>query len=179
MKERRSWFLIVVLLSIATVCFAPAVMSDSPHSDEKEINQYRLTDQKLAQFAEATKNLVLVVEKNPQLKEEWEDLGDTDDPESLSEIVAEFDQSPEAKKAVQDAGMTTREYATFEFAMLYAATADFLQKSGATVPAEYSRENMEFYRTHQADFMKLEKDLKALGQLTDEDDDDEDEDENE
>ncbi len=39
-------------------------------------------------------------------------------------------------------------------------------KSGGQLPEGYSRENVEFYRLNEAEFMKLDADLKALQRLS-------------
>src|SRR4026208_2122595 len=105
------WMLIAMIL----VCISPLMYAQLTQSDTKEINEYKLTDKTLAQYFQATKNLIPVVQKNPRLHDEDED---SEEAQNLNQLVQEFDAIPGAKKAVADAGLATREYLTFHFALV-------------------------------------------------------------
>lgn len=88
------------------------------------------------------------VERLEQSEDEDGDLGDA---RTLSEMAARIDAQPALAAAVRGTGMTTREFATAELALLQAALAYGLQKAGGlkTLPDEVSSENVEFVRQHE------------------------------
>ncbi len=163
----------VVILIVSTGSYLQA--TDFTESDELEINKFRLSEQKLEQFAKATKNLVSALQKNPGLPSEFSRIRGEE--ESLASVIRSFDSITDAKKAVEQSGMTTRDYVLFQFATLYGASGHLILKAGGTLPSGYSKENVDFYRTHESEFMKLKPDFEVLEKLTDSDSDEDDEDE--
>lgn len=156
-----------MLIAMFITAFAAIdVRADLSKSDEQEINNYRLTEKNIEKFSQATKNLLTATQKNPKMFEEGPEAPEQKSEETLSGIVEAFDKIPDAKKAIQDAGMTTRDYWMFSLAMVYAATGNLVLKSGQKLPEGFSRENVEFYQANEAKFMALDKDLKAFQELT-------------
>lgn len=103
-------------------------------------------------------------ERMGALAEEIERLEQGDDEDAslgnartLSEMAGKIDALPALAAAVRGAGMTTREFATAELALVQAGLAYGLQKAGQLkqLPDEVSKENVEFLRQH-------EQEIKAL-----------------
>jgi hypothetical protein len=163
---------LLAIIGLILFFLVPVFSADLAQSDINEINHYKLTDKTLAQYFQATKNLIPVVQKNPRLQD---DSDDSEGADSLNTLVQEFDAIPGAKKAVQDAGMATRDYLTFHFALFYAASGHLILKSGGQLPGEYSKENVEFYRANEAEFKKHEEDFKAINEFSNSESDKEDE----
>ena len=98
------------------------------------------------------------------LAEEIERLEQSDDEDAalgnartLSEMAGKIDTLPALAAAVRGAGMTTREFATAELALLQAGLAYGLQKAGRLkqLPDEVSKENVEFVRQHEREIEAL------------------------
>ena len=159
---------ISILLLITAFAFPHLLFAEFTKEDEREINNYKLTTQKLGQFQKAIKNLIGAIEKNPEL---LRNLKVQEHPEAgLSELVQLLDSMPDASQAVKESGMSSREYLTFYLALTYAGAGAMMEKAGAKLPAEYSKENVDFVRSHEQELQKLDQDLKTLGELTDDDD---------
>jgi hypothetical protein len=162
----------LAIIGMILFFLVPVCRADLAQSDINEINHYKLTDKTLAQYFQATKNLIPVVQKNPRLQE---DSDDSEDADSLNKLIQDFDAIPGAQKAVQDAGIATREYLTFHFALFYAASGHLILKSGGQLPGEYSKENVEFYRAHEVEFKKHEEDFQRINEFSNSESDKEDE----
>ncbi len=160
---------VTAALMLAVLCIvfsATRVLADFSKADEREVNQYQLTEKKLDQFAQANKNLIEAFQKDPGLSSRISKTEAGIKKEKDLTATAElFDKWPEVKKAIADAGMTTREYWVFQMAMIYGATGYMAQKAGGKAPESFSLKNIEFYKTHETKFMALQNDLKMLGQL--------------
>jgi hypothetical protein len=98
------------------------------------------------------------------LAEEIERLEQDDDEDAalgsartLSEMASRIDALPALAAAVRGAGMTTRELATAELALVQAGLAYGLQKAGLLkqLPEEVSKENVEFVRQHEREIEAL------------------------
>ena len=150
---------IVVVLCAGSILHA----SDLSKAEEKEINNYRMTMEKVGEFWQATKNLVSAVQKDPQIFQEYEKREGAGN--SLAAIIDATNQIPPAKKAIEDAGMTAKEYWTFQMAMVYAAAGHMAVKAGGTLPPEFSKANVDFYRANEAEWMKMGEDLKKLQEV--------------
>ena len=92
--------------------------------------------------------------------EEGDDAGATssDNPKTLSEMAARIDAVPALSAAVRGAGMTSREFATAQLALLQTGIAHALLKSspaGTPPPAGVLKENLEFFRLHEKELESL------------------------
>ena len=126
----------VIALGLPGVAFA---------DDLEEVSKYALTDAGLAKFAKATQNLAAL----PGACEEDEE--DDSNAQSIDDLVAKLDATPGAKAAVQSAGMTTREFVVFTFAMMQAGMAAWAQSQpNAKLPAGISQANIDFYKKNEA-----------------------------
>ncbi len=149
-----------VLAAMVAVAHTSVAAAQSDDSDLKEINAYRLSEAKLAKFVQASRNLVAAVQSNPEIK--GNDL-EKENP-SLSEMAAFYDSKPPVKRAINSAGMTSREYVTFMLSMFQAGMMSWAAKQpGAKLPADFPKDNVAFYDAHQkeieaatAEFKKLE-----------------------
>ena len=157
-------FSAILSAAMIILCSTPELRADFPQKDVLEANNYAFTLKKIDQFSLATKNLIVASQKNPNVL--GNDTREKAELDGLAGLEQAFEKLPEAKKAIQDAGMSVREYWTFQIAMIYAAAGNLVLKSGGKLPPEYSRQNVEFFKTHEADFMKLDKDMKALQELS-------------
>lgn len=119
--------------------------------DEQEIRNYVLTDAGLAKYTQAARQLATLPDDRARA---CEDEGDV---ESISEMVAKLDGYPAAKSAIQSAGLTSREYVVFSFALLQTGLAVWgADQAGGTPPPGTSAANMAWYRKNAANLKKLE-----------------------
>lgn len=76
---------------------------------------------------------------------------------TLTEMARRMDAVPAFAAAVRGAGLTTREFATAQLALLQAGTAHALLKGSPEKPPPpgVSKENLEFVRLHEAEIEAL------------------------
>jgi hypothetical protein len=151
-------------------------------ADMAEISRYRLTETKLNKFVQATRNLVQTAKNNPDMLRN--DEGRNMSNATLSQMAAFYDKHPPIKRALNSAGMTSREYVTFMLSMMQSGMAAWAMKQpGAKLPPGISRENIAFMDSHKEALENIQQEFKALepqGESSDENaDNDEDSDEDE
>ena len=159
MSRIGKYFAFTMLVLFYTVSILHA---DLTKTEEQEINNYRLSKPKIAQFWQATKNLIAAAQNDPTLFDQRIAKKESN---TLADVVEATNSLPAAKKAIEDAGMTAKEYWTFQMALLYAASGHMAVKAGGSLPQGFSKENAEFYGANEAEFMKMDKDLKELQKM--------------
>ena len=156
----RAFALALVLPLLLTTIGAAQGQSDK---DLKAISAYTFTMPKYRQLMKAMVNLGKAAERDPKLAATLETSGD----QSLDQMAASYQRVAPARKAIADAGLTTREYAVALGAMLqmgmsygimkeYKLTADSVSKATGV-----SKANLEFYGTHEAELIRMSKEMEA------------------
>jgi len=142
-----------VLVTVASVILlAPAVSvaQGFPASDAREISAYVLSDAALVKYTRAMANL------GSLSKQLTSTCDDSDSPASLDASVARINAVPQAKAAIESAGMTPREYLVFSFSLFQSGVAAWaLSQPGGTLPPGVSKANVDFYRAHEQALKKL------------------------
>ncbi|MDQ1342472.1 MAG: hypothetical protein QG571_1090, partial [Pseudomonadota bacterium] len=78
------------------------------------------------------------------------------------ESVARLDATDGVRKAITSAGLTTREYVVFSWAVMQAGLAAWaLDQPGGKLPAGVSMDNVTFYRKHAAAMEELGAQTRA------------------
>jgi hypothetical protein len=140
------------LLSVLTLALLLPPLAIA--NDEQEIQNYVLTDAGLAKYSRAARQLAVMDAEQTGACEESED---GDDAQTISDVVAKMDRHPAAKNAITSAGMNTREYVVFSFALLQTGLAAWaVDQPGGKLPPGTSKANLEFFRNHQAELQQLE-----------------------
>ncbi|HEX2081592.1 MAG TPA: hypothetical protein VHG08_28065 [Longimicrobium sp.] len=123
------------------------------------ITSYRLTSATLDKFVNATNALKELEDEDIDI----EDRIDMDDPENLdlNEIAAAFDSEPRIKSAINGAGLSSREYVTFLFAMIQAMFGSVMVQMGGEqalndMPAGVMKDNIQFFLANQEAFEALD-----------------------
>lgn len=130
--------------------------SPAQDADTKEVAAYRFTEATFAKYVRASRALAALTKSMPvdtsADAESEEDEVAADSGLSIAEFTAMYDSIPGAKRAITSAGMTTREYVVFSFAMLQAGLAAALvgQVGWDKLPPDVPRSNVEFYQRHKA-----------------------------
>jgi len=151
-------------LFAAALAFAMAIGLASPRpaaaqdNDSREVSAYVLTESGLAKFAQASKNLAGV----PGACEEDDD--DSDDLQSIDQMVAKINSRPGAQAAIQSAGLTSREFVVFMFSMLQNGMAAWvLKQPGGKLPPGTSQANVDFFNKHETEMKEIGKDDACAG----------------
>jgi hypothetical protein len=87
------------------------------------------------------------------------------DAKNLDEMEAAIRKFPPLANALQQEGMTPREYSVLLMAMVQAAFAGGMQKSGMLkeLPPGINAENVKFVLDHQAELQKMQQEWQTLG----------------
>jgi len=118
-----------------------------PDADTREVQSYVLTEAGLARYAQATRSLGGI---------RLQDCDDDSEARNLAEAAARIDSEPRAKAAVRAAGMTSREYVVFVFALAQSGIASYtLETKGGALPPGVSMTNVEFFRAHSQELERL------------------------
>ena len=121
--------------------------------DEQEVKNYVLTDAGLAKYSQAARQLAKM---DAGQTGACEDSADGDDAQSISDVVAKMDRHPAAKNAITSAGMITREYVVFSFALLQTGLAVWGADQSGGQAQGVSAANVAFYKRNEANLKKLE-----------------------
>lgn len=101
--------------------------------------------------------------KHPKAEDTDEDEGDN---ESLDQMAARIGRIPEARKAIEGAGLTPRQYAVITMALFQAAFAQYAVEQGADIArvasdAHVNPANIRFVKEHKAELDKLKGPAEA------------------
>jgi hypothetical protein len=158
-RFRRHATLLCVVTTITHILAAAAIAAPS---DQELLAEYRLSDENVEKWTQATRNLVQVFRDNPELAQSQDQV--KADEASIADIAAWYDSKPKIKEAINSAGMTSREYTTFLFSMFQAGMGAYLaQQQGLDkLPKGTVRDNVEYYIINQKKLSALGKELQQL-----------------
>jgi hypothetical protein len=154
-----------IVLGLALPCLitSAAVGQTAADKDLKAISAYTLTMPKYKQLMTAMLNLGKAAQRDPKLAESLKDSGNL----SIDQMVARYDAVPPVKRAISDAGFTTREFAVAQGAMLQAGMSYGLMKQLKLSPDSVSKTtgvskaNLEFIRANEAEIERMGKEMQA------------------
>jgi hypothetical protein len=154
------------LLPLAALASATPVRAQD---DAGTLAAFRLSDAGLAKFVAATRGMAAAVQRDTALAGQLaEESRQFDSGATIAAIAAVYDRHPAVSQAFAAAGTTSREYVTFMLATLQSGLAAALVQRDSTVaghlPPGISRENVEFYRRHEAELARLGEEMRALSQ---------------
>ncbi len=131
-------------------------------ADAATLAAYRLTDEGLAKFSQATRNLGAAVAADPALEERMDEKAKDD--ATIAETAAIYDSEPAVREAVEDADLTSSEYVTFVYSLAQAAMGAWtMQQYGEDkLPPGIPRENVDFYLANSDRIAALSKEMQAL-----------------
>ncbi len=153
----RAGVLALVFALLAAVLAQPVQAAGGGDADLRELSRYTLTMADIRRYAAANANLA----KQPKAEEDEDSEDDeSSDNESLDQMAARIAKMPEARKAIEAAGLTPRQYAVITMALFQASMAQFAVEQGAD-PAKVARDasvnpaNIRFVKEHKAELEKL------------------------
>jgi len=151
----RAGVLALVFALLAAMFGQQAHAAGSGDADLRELSRYTLTLTDIRKYAAANANLA----KQPKAEQEDDEAEDEDD-ESLNAMTAKIERMPAARKAIESAGLTVRQYAVITMAVIQASMAQFAIDQGAD-PAKVARDasvnpaNIRFVKENKAELEKL------------------------
>ncbi len=151
---------LVLMFAMLGAAFGPQVnAAGGGDADLRELSRYVLTLADVRKYAAANANLAKH-KKAEQDDEESEDDDDSNGNESLDEMAARINKLPEAREAIEAAGLTARQYAVITMALFQASMAQFAVEQGAD-PAKVAKDasvnpaNIRFVKENKTELEKL------------------------
>jgi hypothetical protein len=126
---------VLVLVLAAAVCGEQAHSAAGGDADLRELSRYQLTMADVRKFEAANANLA----KHPKAEQDDEDAEDENDNESLDEMAVRIESNPVARKAVEAAGLSARQYVVITMTLFQAFLAQYAVDQGAD-PGKIARE---------------------------------------
>lgn len=173
MTNKNAALGLAVILTIAAACSKSkndnaAAAGDVPdvaetsapaggrNADMQEVAQYQLNTEDFNKYAAATRKLQAA---SAGEDEEDDDEGGAGDG-SLDAFERALEENPAARAAVEQAGLTTREYAVIAYAIMQAALADYALQQGASRDSILARANIHpanitFVQQHRSEIERL------------------------
>lgn len=112
---------------------------------------YELTMPRVRQMVEGSKNLALLQERRPELRDSM--IIRTMDPNLLYQRINSI---PDAREALARAGLTPQAYATGTAALLQAIMVYEMERQGGKAPpVRYNEENVDFIAKHIQEIMQM------------------------
>lgn len=152
-------------LAIALPCLLTSTASGQKQVDKdlKVISAYTFTMPKYRQLMAAMVNMGKISLRDSKVAESMEDTENL----SLDQTIAQYSAIPPVKKAITDAGLTPREFAVAQGAMLHAGMSYGMMKHYKLTPDSVSKAtgvsmaNLEFFRVNEAEIERMGKEMQA------------------
>jgi hypothetical protein len=141
----------------------PAGSGGSGSRFEREMSRYQLTMDKVRKWAVAAEKLQQVGKEHPELEQKDDTAGFSD--KAVAEWTSRVERIPAARKALDDAGLSAREYLLIGVPLSMASVAQVAIQQGSN-PDTLAREigvhpaNLRFVQEHRAELAKLQPLLK-------------------
>jgi hypothetical protein len=154
----RNVLLVLMFALVVAVFGQQAQAAGGGDADLRELSRYTLTMADIRKYAAA--NAILAKHKKAEQEDEESEDDDDNGNESLDEMAARINKMPEARKAIEAAGLTSRQYAVITMALFQASMAQFAVEQGAD-PAKVARDasvnpaNIKFVKENKAELEKL------------------------
>jgi hypothetical protein len=161
----RSSRLRSVALALAFPCLLTATAAAQKPGDKdlQAISAYTFTLPKYKQLMTAMVNLGKAAQQNLRMADALEDSGNL----TLDQMVARYSAVAPVKKAIADAGLTPREFAVAQGAMIHAGMSYGIMKQYRLSPDSVSKTtgvskaNLEFFRANEAEIERMGKEMQA------------------
>lgn len=115
------------------------------------VSDYRLTMDRIRQMRQAGLNLAALQRERPDLAKSMQMEG----PPDPNRVHERLNSVPEAKAAVERAGLSTRDYALGMGALMQGMIVHRMRKAGMNPPMQADPENLEFIAEHETEIMQL------------------------
>jgi hypothetical protein len=115
------------------------------------VSDYPLTMDRIRQMRQAGLNLAALQRERPDLAKSMQMEG----PPDPNRVHERLNSVPEAKAAVERAGLSTRDYALGMGALMQGMIVHRMRKAGMNPPMQADPENLEFIAAHETEIMQL------------------------
>ncbi len=131
----------------------------------RAVREYRLTMPLMQQYVQAVRNLHQLERTDPELRRRMEAMGEHEE-RSLAEVTGLIEGEPQLRRAIEDAGLTVRDYMLISLAFMQSMMAHEFQRQGyiQELPPEVSAENVAFIRDNEQQLQPLMDELNRLGE---------------
>jgi len=151
---------------VATQAFGAAIQNDPQFkryaAAEKELKALQAKDEP----SEADEKRIEALERELE-ESKLKSTEHANGSDSLTDMERSIASIPHMSDALAKAGLSTREYAKFNLAMLQAGMVAAMKKSGTikTIPPEtgVSAENVQFMIDHEKELAELTRQMQTLG----------------
>lgn len=161
----------------ASTSSAPAA-SGASGNDLADVTNYRLTMADFDKFYAAQKNVALKMKALPAAERErlqqQHDAEEVPDDETIDQLAARIGKDPLMKQGIEEAGLTTRQFALLSLSMMQTGMAEAVlamrpkdNQDSLMREMKVNPENVKFYREHKAELEQRQKaaqeEMKKLG----------------
>jgi hypothetical protein len=142
---------------------ASATSAGDGAADALELRDYELSMDDVRQWGAAARAVARLARENPQ----WEDqLSMEASDASIDAFAAQLEQLPAVREAIEDAGLSPREYAVTTFVVVQSMLAQAAIQQGANadsfaMKAGINPDNVTFMKEHEAEIRAVFADLQG------------------
>jgi len=136
-------------------------------SDLADVTEYELSMDKVDKYFAAQRNMMAKVKDMTQAERDALDMGNSANA-SLDDMARSMDRNPAIRSAIEDAGLSSREYATLTMAFVQAAMASSVlqmrpneNQDSLAREMKASMDNIRFMREHEAELTRKQQELAA------------------
>jgi hypothetical protein len=140
----------------------PPPPADEGPIDEAAIQSYRLEIGKMRRWKQAVANLMELKRTRPEVTEALEMNMEEFD---ANQVVARINSVPEARRAIESAGISARDYVLTIPALVGALFVHGMREGGMNVGGsgpDINEDNVKFVAEHQAEIEQMMKDIERM-----------------
>lgn len=149
---------------------APAATATADQStgadllDDAALARFRLTTTNVARATEATRNLARLSDADPQLAKRLSDDEGLNDAKSIQQMADRLAAVPQVRRAIESAGISTRDYVLVLFTYTQVAVASVYAQQGRMdkLPANISKDNVAFAAAHRAEMTRFQQAMQQM-----------------
>ena len=151
---------------LALSLLVPDTVASAQSQGERDlaaISKYTLTMPKYQQYLNAMVSLGQAAAKDSTQFQGLQNAGQL----SLDQQIVQYEKIPAVRRALADAGISTRDFVLTQFALLQSGMAYVLMKQLKLTPdsvvkaTKVNRANLEFYGANEAEITRLGKEAEA------------------
>lgn len=137
--------------------------------DAAMMRDYRLTMDGIRRYVQATENFQAAVAGNPALQRRLEAMDEAPEADRIADFVQVVDQIPEWRRAVEQAGISTRDYAMIMATLTASALDVGMRRMGMDPPRDewISDRNVALVEENWTEIEHLMKRMRAFDEEDD------------
>jgi hypothetical protein len=138
--------------------------ADAGAWNDAALQRFRLSTDEVAKATQASRNLAQLNTTDPQLLQRLDHDAPLDDAKSIQEMADRLDKIPQVRRAIESAGISTRDYVLVLFTVTQVAVANVYAQQGKMkeLPANISRANVAFATAHATEMARLQQAMEQM-----------------